>query len=299
MRSVVNIEASYEDEYGRGFETITITPDIAAMMLESNTKNSRRPDAARVALYAKEMATGNWKTNGDTIKFNGSVLLDGQHRLLAVVKSGVTIQSLVVRGVPDDGKTIDRGRPRTIAQWCSHVGIKSANDVAATARLCVYYTKGSWGKTNFQSSPVADSEVFTFIEKHRESLSLAVRAASRCRRLIPVSLLGTVLFVGCGGADPDSINEAKWFCQSLQKGEGITSSDAVFHLRKRLLDQSPTRKLDIFMRRCLLTIAWNKTVKGEHCSGAAMSLKMTGPSRQSPPSQILCIQANKDQDIAD
>lgn len=95
-----------------------INPETARNYLAANIYNNRRIQRDRVDAYAFDMAMGKWCNNGTTITFdNQGRLIDGQHRLMAVIKSGATIQALVVRGVDDDAfKTIDVGQPRTNQQ---------------------------------------------------------------------------------------------------------------------------------------------------------------------------------------
>ena len=50
-----------------------------------------------------EMQDGKWRLNGKTICFDSTGrLLNGQHRLSAVVRSGVTLTTVVVRGLDPD-----------------------------------------------------------------------------------------------------------------------------------------------------------------------------------------------------
>lgn len=96
------------------------------------------------------MLSGKWELNGATIVFNcDGTLNDGQHRLEAIVKSGVAVQSFVVRGVTCGAKHIDRNKPRTIGQWLSHSGVKNATLVSAVARKCIAYEKGLWNQTSW------------------------------------------------------------------------------------------------------------------------------------------------------
>ena len=61
----------------------TITPDIAKTMLGENV-NNRRISHDNVNMFAREMRNGEWRFNGEAIKFSkDGRLLDGQHRLLA------------------------------------------------------------------------------------------------------------------------------------------------------------------------------------------------------------------------
>ena len=77
----------------------TITAQQAETYLKFNVNN--RPLRMRlVEQYAKEMLAGNWKLTHQGVAFNSKgELLDGQHRLLAIVQSGVPVQMLVSRGV--------------------------------------------------------------------------------------------------------------------------------------------------------------------------------------------------------
>lgn len=78
-----------------------IDPAQAATMLLHNTRN-RPMKPATVNTYAKVMSSGDWTFTGESISFDlRGRLVNGQHRLSAVVKSGVPITVVVVRGVPD------------------------------------------------------------------------------------------------------------------------------------------------------------------------------------------------------
>src|SRR5262245_16276311 len=92
----------------------TITPESATNWLRANQHN--RPVRRRhVAFLAKQITDGHWQLNGQTIIISeDEQVLDGQHRLLAVIEAGRQIQSLVVYGVdPVAFKTIDTGAVRT------------------------------------------------------------------------------------------------------------------------------------------------------------------------------------------
>ena len=92
-----------------------ITPSKAKEYLAYNICNYRNVDHYRVNTYANDMLSGAWQDNGESIKFGvDGKLLDGQHRLLAIVKAGVPIGMYVCRGVSAD--IFDIGKNRTPAQ---------------------------------------------------------------------------------------------------------------------------------------------------------------------------------------
>lgn len=77
----------------------TITPKQAEKYLQFNTSN-RNLRKSLVSQYARDMISGKWRLTHQGVAFNcDGTLLDGQHRLKAIVESGVTVQMLVARGV--------------------------------------------------------------------------------------------------------------------------------------------------------------------------------------------------------
>jgi hypothetical protein len=98
-----------------------VTPKKAAAYLAKNVTN-RSLREPTVAAYEADMRAGNWVPTHQGIAFNDrEELIDGQHRLTAVVRSGVTVRMLVTRGLPSvtgDNHTmdaVDRGAGRSIA----------------------------------------------------------------------------------------------------------------------------------------------------------------------------------------
>jgi hypothetical protein len=93
-----------------------ITPAKARDMLAGNYGN-RPLRKAVVDRLAAEMRSGYWQLSHQGIAFSSDGrLLDGQHRLNAVIKADVAVQMMVARNVPDDAfKVTDRGVQRTIA----------------------------------------------------------------------------------------------------------------------------------------------------------------------------------------
>lgn len=106
-------------------EMKAITPEYAEFLLNGNQRN-RRVSQNNVDFLAKEMEEGRFKYNGDTIRVDtGGFLIDGQHRLLAIVKSKTTQMMAIATGLdPEVFMTIDQGRKRT------------AGDILDTSRLC-------------------------------------------------------------------------------------------------------------------------------------------------------------------
>jgi hypothetical protein len=91
-----------------------ISPEIAKNMLLLNP-NNRRLSKSHVDFLTKEMINNNWIFDGQPIRFNHSGgLLDGQHRLNAIINSKTTQEFLIVSDIRNDAfKVMDTGRART------------------------------------------------------------------------------------------------------------------------------------------------------------------------------------------
>lgn len=155
----------------------TVTPTDAARWLEANTRNRTiRPFV--VAAYARDMAAGRWQFNGEAIKFAADgTLLDGQHRLHAVVKSGATITVLIVNGLPPETQDVmDSGAKRQAADALRLAGMKNPTLVAATARLALNIERSN-GKRNTASGSFTNPEILTYIEEHPGLIDAGIAAA--------------------------------------------------------------------------------------------------------------------------
>ena len=74
-----------------------ITPLKAAMFLENNSHN-RKLNEKQVSLLASDMVSGNWRLTHQAIAIDADgELIDGQHRLRAVLKSNAAVNMYVAR----------------------------------------------------------------------------------------------------------------------------------------------------------------------------------------------------------
>jgi hypothetical protein len=95
-----------------------ITPRRAKFYLIFLHPNQRELNSRRLKIYADEMASGSWQVSPDNIAFDTQgYLVNGRHRLEAVVKSGVTIKSGVTTDMPEESfPFMDLGQKRNAKQ---------------------------------------------------------------------------------------------------------------------------------------------------------------------------------------
>lgn len=268
----------------------TITPEKARQMLVGNTENYRKLDEFRVKRYAADMRNRRWEANGETIKMNGAIVIDGQHRLHAIIEAQTTVAMLVVDGV-ESPLNVDTGKPRSVSDWLRHLKIQSSSAVAAAARYCVCYDKGLWASPSWKSSATTNVEVIDYAVENAESLVHSVSISSKCKPYVSQAILAAIMHIGCNRTNPFGNSLCTWFCTSLSSGSDISERDPVFLLRKRILKdaikgtQGGKKELSGYSKRLLTTLAWNKTCLGE--SALMLRLNMTGPKKSDLPKEIL------------
>lgn len=165
----------------------TISPVVAAEMLDRNGIINRNVQVNRVATYAADMRAGAWLDTGDTIRVtDGGCVVDGQHRLLAVIKADVTLEMVVARGVaPDTIHVIDTGKPRTLADVLHIQGHKKAAVLAATISESLAYETYMADKFKIDGDPIANrGTVISDVSKaKRRHWQMSVTTASRTQYL--------------------------------------------------------------------------------------------------------------------
>jgi len=113
-----------------------ITPHGASKLLEKN--RNRRISQRWVDEFARLMMVGEWRDSmGDPIAIDtDGNLVNGQHRLLAIIKSGHSADFVVQKGVdPTDFFTLGNARPRTKADVLAAAGKANARLLAATIEV--------------------------------------------------------------------------------------------------------------------------------------------------------------------
>jgi hypothetical protein len=97
---------------------IAITPTMAKNLLDTNHNENRDIKVRVVNDYADQMKKGLWREiSGESLKISETTkLIDGQHRLNAIIQSNVTVTMLVIENIPEESMAaIDDGAKRTLS----------------------------------------------------------------------------------------------------------------------------------------------------------------------------------------
>ena len=212
-------------------ENEVITPAYAKQLLEQNCAN-RRLSEATVDRYAQDIAAERWKNTGDTIKLTArGMLIDGQHRMAAVVKANKSVVMAVARGVDEDAFTvIDTGKARTLSDVLGIQGYQHCAVLAAIARGGYDYAAGV-----SQRYTPTKAALEAFIQNHPYAPVIAAKLDNMNGLKYPKGPLGSVLFVANNNREYDE--EVDQFLEGLKTGEGMWKGDARLTLREWLSAQ--------------------------------------------------------------
>lgn len=215
-------------------EVTLITPQIAEMLLNGNTGN-RRLSEQRVISLAEVMRQGKFKFNGDSIRVSVSgVLLDGQHRLSAIVKSGISQQMLLVTGLPDDVfNTIDIGAARTTSDFLSIKGIDHSMTVAAVSTIQLCFELHGTPDSNNSRKWIAKPDIYerAMSDSDIQFASVFVKSNKNLRNIYTPSYVAWCFYVFCKTDKEAAIS----FMNELSSGEVSYMNSPVTALRNPLL----------------------------------------------------------------
>jgi hypothetical protein len=182
------------------------------------------------------MTEGRWKVNGDTIRFSGKRLLDGQHRLHAIIQAGVPIWALVVEEIDDTAfDTIDTGRTRGAGDILSVYGFGSGQPfmVAAAARFLYYFDHDY----NLDSSiRVSNHEIIAEVRKNPVIQFLADYLSSKKVMRASSIVAGLALISRKAGREM-----VMFFADKLVNGTDLHTGDPVRFFRDKWMMESTHR----------------------------------------------------------
>lgn len=182
----------------------TITPELAERYLQANTDN-RKIRQRVVDAIARDMLNGDFVLTHQGIAFDADgLLIDGQHRLAACVKSGVPMTVMVTRGIDrSSAEAIDTGIKRTFQDGLNFSGkyedspaLRNKATIGAIRKLAQFGYN--------QSIVLSDAEIHTLLMAFREKIEILYKA-SISRRSATSSVNGAALSALIYGESPDDI----------------------------------------------------------------------------------------------
>lgn len=238
-------------------KVVMVTPDMAEVMLTDRGPN-RHVAASVINKYARDMAAGRWRLNGQTIKIaSDGRLLDGQHRLEAAKKAKRPFPAIIVEGLsPDIFSSLDIGRRRAMSDVLRERGEINTIILASSLRWLWMIQNGVVLAAN--SSPT-NSELLELLERYPD-----IRASLR-----HVAAIRDIMGSGIAAAlhrtfaDTDSARADEFF-DRLIDGVQLAENSPILRLRERLLKARSVNRVRLpEAERLAISIkAWNAFRQG-------------------------------------
>lgn len=246
-------------------EVATITPELAEQYLAKNTHN-RNPKNSNLKKVVRALENGEWKLNGEAIKIAvDGTILDGQHRLLAIVSTGIPMTTLIIRGLANESQeTMDGGSPRSASDVLKLRGEHNSIILAAVAKkIATFHAYGLKSATT-NHHIVTTAEITSTVDSTpgiRELSMKAKKVASASG--LTGSLAGLLMYV-FEAIDPD---DSEFFFERLATGEMLGQGNPIYELRRTLaqLNTQIGQKPQTYIAAICIK-AWNKYRDGENVS---------------------------------
>jgi hypothetical protein len=155
-------------------------PKFAAELLGQLHPNQRRLRKSHVTQLATAMREGRWRWTADPIKLDKDLrVIDGQHRLAAIVESGVTLKDVLVATLedPEAFKSLDQNIPRSLGDMMTSAGRKTVPRTISGAIVCEKFDWKDWRGRLGREEQMVLIEEFPFMEEVAAMRKASPRAA--------------------------------------------------------------------------------------------------------------------------
>lgn len=217
---------------------IVVTPEMAKEWLDNKLPKQRRIRETVARRYARHIKDNKWHLTHQGVAFNtDGQLMDGQHRLRAVILANTAVAMPVFTNVPDEAFTgIDIGSRRT----ASEVTGLNKHDVAIANALC--------GWVRGLRVMLSPDEIQETIDLYSEAIAFArdnLIGTSKVSKISTSLLAAEVAKAYLAGEDEERLAA---FCRVLRTGVMESSDDAV-GVRLRNLVLLSGRNNHAFLRK--------------------------------------------------
>lgn len=245
-----------------GIKECLVTPQAAKDLLSMNTSN-RAVREQRVVRYANDMLSGKWKRGTfELIKVSkDGRIIDGQHRIMAVVKCNVSVYLQFIFNVDDSVfDVLDTGATRNASDIFKIEGVK--NEAIIPSIITTYYTLMSGmmvsrSEGRLAQARLSNHEILAEYQKNPEYWQDVARRThswySSFKTVVTPSLIGG-LYSYLMQRNEDGANR---FMTQLTTGMGL-ESNMIGLLRNKLIEDKLAKyKMTQREKIALIIKTWN------------------------------------------
>lgn len=243
----------------RFFEITTITPAMAAYMLERNTHN-RRLASKRADTHATLIKGGRWQTTHQGLAFDkAGRLLDGQHRLEGIVKADIPVEIVVSFGWETEAFTaVDTGSPRSSGDLAHVEGLSYPIQRAAVARMLLQ------SESNIKNASPDKSHVMQRVREMAGddmdfALTVGWNIGAVCRVMRTSSAVAAIWVILTRSKNAHRLPE---FLEGIQTGANLPAGSPILKFRNlsKVRDNNRGGGWTIAHQAGQMILAWNAWV---------------------------------------
>lgn len=227
-------------------KTLLVTPTMARDMLIRNP-NNRKLRRSNIRYLAEEIKSGRWKlTHQGVAVAKDGTLLDGQHRLCAIVEANISALINVSYDCdPEIFSVIDTGSMRTTADVLHIAGeLRSWETTTGAAVKLVYLhrTAGNYTWTG-EVSRVSSAVILNEYKRSPDLFDWSVRLANRARSEFKALTLksATAAFAALATIEGEHLglydrSDVDAFVMSMATGTDMPKGDPRWAFRQQLIN---------------------------------------------------------------
>lgn len=234
-------------------ESVMVDPPLAKHWLAKLSEHQRRPSSWHVRHLVRIMRDGKWLPSNDAICFDtGGYMINGQHRLLAIIETGMTLLFDVRRGLPPESFLImDVQKVRLVTAYMPE---KCRYVLNGAAKMLIVWLKDDFpfGSMVKPTSP----EIMDIVESNPKLVESAELIYSYGVRLSCLCGAGFQAFLHWYFITQENQHrdKADAFFNDIATGGGLNNGHPGLALRNRLLVSSAkllTRDKQAYMLKAL------------------------------------------------
>ncbi|SDH43074.1 hypothetical protein [Microbacterium sp. 77mftsu3.1] len=237
-------------------QVITVNREVAMALLALNTSN-RQLSRTNVNTMVRQIEGGKYNTrtsNAIGISTEGA-LTDGQHRLNAIVETGVTMDLIIVTGCDKMAVLIPNAKPRSFSEYLRQHEISYATILAPMVKT-LWMVDGPGARSadgKFQPSwdygrsmnHITDAEFLDYLAANpifQDYAKLGSALYSRIGKGLPARFLGAFCYFVDHHTDENGKRDREEFFDRLADGVGLEKGSPILAMRdvlaKRMEDGS-------------------------------------------------------------
>ncbi|MFF8247478.1 hypothetical protein [Streptomyces griseus] len=247
---------------------VQVTPAMAEILL-SRTVVNRRLDWGQVDFLADSIIREEWQLTHQGIALDGPLdtgyLLDGQHRLNAVIKAGVAVWIFVFEGLPRTAfPVLDTGKRRSGVDTLSSTGEKYLPVLYSTIRHVILFKNMPDSSWSGNGARIANGRILAAYNEDSGMYRDAVAMGREISKHVFASQTGMAVGYFVTTEAAPAVKVASWIDgltsgANLEVGDPRLALTKVPHMKKRGAKRRYTMREQV----AIYIKAWNAWVGGE------------------------------------